>query len=177
MALPTSRNRTYAAASPVIAADLNAIQDCIIGAKHGAKTMIIPGTSFKQKNTGAAVVYDNSPTLLTSGAAAADTIASFEIPVGSSITAVRFYVRDNVTGATKWTCDLGKSTLYDAAVNSLVTPSVSAGTGVDQTLTPVPASLPHTVLGGGVRYALSAKMTTGTATCKLYGAEVDYTTP
>jgi hypothetical protein len=34
MALPTSRNTTYTSASPVLSADLNALQDQIVGAKR-----------------------------------------------------------------------------------------------------------------------------------------------
>lgn len=40
MALPSTRNTTYGAASPVLSNDLNAIQDCIIGRKHG--DIVIP---------------------------------------------------------------------------------------------------------------------------------------
>jgi hypothetical protein len=43
MALPTSRNTTYTPASPIKSNDLNAIQDCIIGAKHGDVVLSLPG--------------------------------------------------------------------------------------------------------------------------------------
>lgn len=36
MTLPTSRNTTYGSTSPVLSADLNDLQDCIIGGKHGS---------------------------------------------------------------------------------------------------------------------------------------------
>ncbi len=39
--LPGSRNTTYGADSPVKSADLNDIQDCLIGGKHGDKVLHI----------------------------------------------------------------------------------------------------------------------------------------
>lgn len=36
MALPSSRNTTYGADSPVKSADLNALQDAVVGRKHGS---------------------------------------------------------------------------------------------------------------------------------------------
>jgi len=41
MSLPSSRNTTYVAADPVLSADLNAIQDCIVGSKRGDFTLIV----------------------------------------------------------------------------------------------------------------------------------------
>lgn len=40
MALPTSRNTTYGSASPVKSADLNALQDCVIGRKKPPWTRV-----------------------------------------------------------------------------------------------------------------------------------------
>lgn len=44
--LPTSRNTTYNAASSVRSADLDAIQDCIIGKKFPSTKFPIPGVAF-----------------------------------------------------------------------------------------------------------------------------------
>src|SRR5574343_695720 len=41
MALPLSRNTNYAAASQIKSADLNDIQDCLIGDKHGSRVLNI----------------------------------------------------------------------------------------------------------------------------------------
>jgi hypothetical protein len=51
MALPSSRNTSYSPTNPLKSADLNAVQDCIIGAKHGDLTLLISphvgyGTNF-----------------------------------------------------------------------------------------------------------------------------------
>lgn len=45
MALPVSRNRTYSVGSPVVAADMNDLQDQVIGAyagKRGNRRVIVP---------------------------------------------------------------------------------------------------------------------------------------
>lgn len=70
MSLPLSRNTSYAASSPVKSADLNDMQDCVIGGKHGQKYLAIPaaaarwdsGWSFAGNgnriiSSGAAIVY------------------------------------------------------------------------------------------------------------------------
>ncbi len=170
MALPTTRDYTITPAGQVPGALLNTLQDMVIGNKHPTLTIPIPGDAFKQRNTGSTVTLSVGSTLLSNGASACDTIAGLILPVGKRIIAVRFYVQDNVTGATKWTVGFSRSTLYDAALTNLGS-VISAGTGANQTLTP--AIAPIITVGVGVRYMLSAVMTTGTAACKLYGAEVD----
>ena len=44
MPLPLSRNRTYTSISPTNAADLNDLQDCVIGGKHGAVEFMYPAS-------------------------------------------------------------------------------------------------------------------------------------
>jgi hypothetical protein len=46
MSLPSSRNTTYTAGSPINSVDLNDIQDCIVGKKHGAQEINISPLSF-----------------------------------------------------------------------------------------------------------------------------------
>lgn len=46
MTLPISRNTTYTPASPVKSADLNDLQDCIVGNKHGVRTLTVLGDAF-----------------------------------------------------------------------------------------------------------------------------------
>lgn len=42
MSLPSSRNTSYSASSPIKSADLNDVQDCIVAGKHGIKYLSIP---------------------------------------------------------------------------------------------------------------------------------------
>lgn len=48
MSLPLSRNTDYTPASPIKSVDLNDIQDCIIGGKHGDLWRSCPLPSFRQ---------------------------------------------------------------------------------------------------------------------------------
>lgn len=47
MTLPLTRNTTYTPASPVKSADLNDIQDAIIGGKHGALEMVLGAAGWQ----------------------------------------------------------------------------------------------------------------------------------
>ena len=51
MALPDSRNTTYTAGLPVKAADLNDLQDAVIGRKHGELELWVPASAFLQADT------------------------------------------------------------------------------------------------------------------------------
>jgi hypothetical protein len=50
MALPLSRNTTYALGIKILSADLNSIQDCIIGGKFGPTDIEIGGANFNLMN-------------------------------------------------------------------------------------------------------------------------------
>lgn len=49
MALPITRNTTYTAATPPRSADLNAIQDAIVGGKHGQILQLIPPSAVQSQ--------------------------------------------------------------------------------------------------------------------------------
>lgn len=173
MSLPTSRDITLSAgSSQVPSALLNNLQDAVVGNKHGTLTLIVPGSAFVRSNSGGANTYSVA-SLISNGADAPDMLAPIVLPVGKRITSVRFFVKDGAAGPTKWTVRMLKATLYDAVVSGIGGIVISAGTGVDQTLTLGSAGLPHVVLGAGVRYVLSAIMSTGIASSVIYGAEID----
>jgi hypothetical protein len=80
MALPTSRERTYAAGSQVFSADLNKIQDCIIGRKRPVWSVTWNPTMLVQTNFawGANPVNAAFPPCLTSNSVGA--LLTFGIP-------------------------------------------------------------------------------------------------
>jgi len=109
MSLPTSRNRTYAATSPIRSADLNDMQDCIVAYKHGSLQLPLSAAAFQ-------------PNALANGDYAAGTVpllttattrwlfthtttsgqrglgASVPLPAGTRITSVKFlYTRGGGT--------------------------------------------------------------------------------
>lgn len=57
MALPTSRNTTYAASSKVKSVDLNDLQDMWVGDKHAERQHTLPAAAFAVKS-GTAVLGD-----------------------------------------------------------------------------------------------------------------------
>lgn len=58
MALPDSRNTTYAAGDPVKAADLNDFQDNIVGDKHPTRTLHLGAADFTLKGSSGATLAD-----------------------------------------------------------------------------------------------------------------------
>lgn len=115
MPLPSARNRTYTGASSIVPGDLDDIQDCIIGAKHGDVTMILsPVSVVFFSGTG---TYGQAPTraVSTSGC-----VMLREIPVlqGHRLKSVTFARKGD--GAVDVTaCDVVKTTAagVDASVN------------------------------------------------------------
>lgn len=91
--LPISRNTTYAADSPIKAADLNDIQDCIIGRKHGDVTMVLsPFVGFVADTAPALTVGGGpggAPGVLTS-TGSAKLYVPFSLLVGDRIKSVTF---------------------------------------------------------------------------------------
>lgn len=111
MALPTSRNTTYAAGSQVKSADLNDIQDCIVGHKRPTfkrtfyPKFVIPGTN---PFTGALAGASH---LVWSSAGAANAI--FDIPYedGDRLINLRYWAAgdgavDLTLGKIFWSSDL-----------------------------------------------------------------------
>jgi hypothetical protein len=103
MPLPSSRNTTYSASSPVKSADLNALQDCIVGNKHGSMPVHIGAPSWKI--IGAGVANDPNGTEITLGThtGGADTpsaICSVDIPAGCTVTQILVRARKTSASGT-----------------------------------------------------------------------------
>ena len=84
MALPTSRNTTYAPGSDIRSADLNALQDCIVGGKHGLISRPLGATSFLLTAGGAASLASDRWTFSGS----AGLFCNLALPVGTTITEI-----------------------------------------------------------------------------------------
>ena len=164
MSLPSSRNTTYAATSPVKSADLNLIQDCIIGGKHGTLTKQV-GISPSCPG------YANASGIATSGGALSSGMI-IPLHVGDRIATVRAYVNDNATGPTKVRLQFGK--INAGAFVQLAT-VLSSGLGGDQTLTL--SALAKTLLTGEMCAIIVDNFGGGAGSCKAYFCEVDYDRP
>lgn len=112
MALPTSRNTTYRKDQQVLSADLNDLQDQIIGFKHPSITVYF-GAGHYMGDEGDSSFWDGSgwnnlDFYWDSGAAGFSTHFGVAIPVGSRITA--WSVKIQPVSASVVACCLYRST-------------------------------------------------------------------
>jgi hypothetical protein len=130
MPLPLSREETATPASAVDSNTINALQDCIIGGKHGEITIAIGAGAFGIDT--AANLTRNFGWLTWTGAATA--IASLRLPVGARLTEVTYHYDRNGAGTIDFL--LVQHTIPATPV-TLDTTSISAGTGnASTTITP-----------------------------------------
>ena len=167
--LPLSRNTTYTPASPVKSADLNDVQDMIIGAKHGSITMGIDPCGGQAHGANADL---NTSKVTWSGVDTWET--PLLLPAGTRLTEIKAFIsRDSGTAII-----LGLTERVLAgfgSIDDIVFESYAGGAG-NQTVvvdTPASFSMPFTLQAGGV-YALRML---ADALDDLYGWEVTYETP
>lgn len=178
MALPFSRNRTYAAGVPVSSQDLNEIQDAIVGNQHG---------EIEVNYTARVAGHDSG----SGDWAAPGTIESYVatttqhdltdvylvycdgIPSGSVVSECSARIRD----AAGQTMNCRLMEIDDENVVTHVTGSDSAGDGTRQTITATGGNL---TIGPQSRVAVRIHCTgssTGTAERRIFGVSVKYTRP
>jgi len=175
MALPLSRNRTYAAGSPVVAADMNDLQDQIVALQGqiaalqtslGSGTLVVNGCdcyvdgSVDVDSHGLAVLLD------------ASARASWTVPVlvGRRLTAVRIQLIESAAGPTVCT-----ATLYSKTGAAAVGTSTGfAATGPGDNTHAVLTLTPNLVLAAGTVYYLRAA-STGGGTVAIRRVEFDFT--
>lgn len=176
MALPTGRNTTYAAGVQVKAADLNDVQDCLIGGKCGEVRLELGA------GMGVSAYWTLTSCLPPTGAdfwlapATSDVAVSFTLPlrVGDRIRAVYAYVQDT-TGGNKVTLRVGKQTMTSDACAEVGTADQSAGDASKQTL--AVGSLTETITAGVAYVATIETDSATTTTDKVWGVAVVYDHP
>lgn len=142
MALPTSRNTTYAALSQVKSVDLNAIQDAIVEHKRPS----VPRSMSPYGGMVTAGTWTFSANHITSGGAGAEFRASLFLEAGDRITAFQFAAfGDGAADATYQvnlaTADMATNTTHVAPTND---DNRAAAWGVV-----APAFTPYTAPAGG----------------------------
>lgn len=179
MTLPASRNRTYAPNSPVRSADLNDIQDNIVGGKHGDKILTIAATAGEVA-TAAGGAWNLAAGFGVVGHAwvspsLANLSVSFSLPlhIGDRIKSVRALVKDTAGGHTL-DMQLVKST-STFTQTQIGTTQTSAGDGSDQTLSV--SGLTATIASGNFYYVVVGNNDTTVTTHRIYGVEVTYDRP
>ena len=167
MALPASRNTTYAAGSQIKSTDLNDLQDCVINGKHGLATRLIAALGGQSSTTAGTVPGSTS---VRTGASGGTYYRQFDIDVGKRIVNVRVRLKDNAGT----TCTVALMRDVDGTQTSISAVGTSAGTNVYQTLTA--SAINHTVTTGG-QYAFAFTFGGAAANCDLNRIEIDYDRP
>ena len=181
MALPESRNTTYAAGSQVKSADLNDVQDKIIDAyvdgPHGDRILLLPAAAGQGTVIATGHIYAGIDGVTSSSWAQGGSGDYVECPIplriGDRIKSVRAFVRDT-TAAHTLSLKVRKSTNTNNN-SQLGSTATSAGNGADQTLEV--ASLTETLATGELVHALIRNDDGTTTTHKIYGVEVTYDRP
>lgn len=163
MALPDSRNTTYAADSQVLSADLNDIQDCIVEGKHGARTHFL--SAARAIFNGSAAEIDIGAELIWLSSGIINGYCPIPAKLGDRVTAVEVYVEDS--GAVTVTAKLYLVNVTDGSVTPVDVTPVTAGTAVRTTLAFV--GLPVTI---AANQELVVEIDMGGANCLYYGAKV-----
>lgn len=184
MALPTSRDITCVAGTPISSALLNKLQDMAIGGKHGAVTTI-----HSAVGAGALVGFVSTTILApafpvlqcpttTVGTA---WFALTALPVGARVTAVRLVVLASSGAASDISALLDQiSAPVGVALGSIVTTNPvatvnSAATVNTQTITLTPASPVVITASDMLAVRIGAANSAGTKT--IFRVEVDHSNP
>lgn len=199
MALPTSRNTTYAPLSQVQSADLNDLQDKIVALnnlvtataqaiwtgitlaanqhltlsgtgklKHGTQTLSLGAGAFQPNAT--AMSYTRVGGGMSYGTGAA--WSGIKLPIGARISAVRAHVLDSATGPTKMDLQLWR--VAAGIATALATSAQSLGNATENAvaITGLAVDIEATKF-----YQLVVSVATGSASCTLRGAEIDWSMP
>lgn len=138
--------------------------------KHGTKTLSLHGVAFIGVSQAG---YNNATTLGVEldSIVGTSVYAAIQLPVGARILEIRTFVKDNSTGPTKLQTSI--FSLSSTGTSSSASSSVSSGAGTNQTQTVSPVS----TIALLTTFMIRVTITTGTNTCNVYGAEVDYDRP
>jgi hypothetical protein len=167
MALPISRDTTYAPGVPVKSVDLNDFQDCIIGSKHPVRTLIVPvsAPTVALLNTQPATV---SGVVVSATATWMGQVSG--LIVGTRIVAVRARVTDSASGPTKLQLVMNVANGGAGPGTGGGPTGPSAGTGALQTLSLSGLSI---VVASGFVYFPSVSIVSGSAACLVWQVEID----
>lgn len=99
MALPLSRDVSYSSNAPVNAANLNAIQDCLIAGKHGPITLVYGANAFAASRLSTVNLSVGDATVSIGGGVVAAVELALALPVGTKLKSATYY-GSNPSGAT-----------------------------------------------------------------------------
>lgn len=166
MALPDTRDLTYAAGVPVSSANLNAIQDSIIGGKFGPRIQFFPAVNVNAGAFTLALPPNGATSLSGSGQGLAVPLTFAN---GTSITGARGTIVD-VSGTTV-RVGIYQRVLGSSVVVNTFASAASLGNGTLQTLS-IPFGNTIPVVTGHTYFALFV-IASGAGACPIFGIEVD----
>ena len=157
MTLPTSRNTTYAVGTEIKSADLNDLQDHIIGGKHGS---IIRTAGVNPD------VVSGSAAFVEDGYSTGSYIGLFTLPmqIGEKLTALTVYLKDGNPGVAYQLKLIDMTDGSSATKSDLMTSDAS---GTDQVIVATGIVVAAAVVTS--RYFLGVN--TSTAGARIYGIE------
>ena len=140
MTLPSSRNTSYGANQPILSNDLNALQDCVAGAKHPSLTSVLAAAAFQAPTSAGGATF-NGDYWTTSGT----------MILTASLDMLR--VGDRITGiSATYVVGTGSSVTYQIIERNLTTlATTSVATATDATGTTV-----ETGSISGINYTVQA---------------------
>lgn len=144
--------------------------------KHGTRTLSIPVTDLVADTT-TAVVYNISTSqgLRGNPDPIGRALCGIRLLVGQRITAIRVFIRDNVTGPTKLQATFNSVDAVTGTLSAAIaTSALSSGAGTNQTLSMTGLT---TTVAASTGYYVLVQTTTGTASDFIFGVEVDYDQP
>jgi hypothetical protein len=176
--LPTSRNTNYSPTSPILSVDLDAIQDCIIGAKHGPLEMMIPAAAFVAAGQSAIATPQNVNIGGEAGgvwrnwaAAPNNKIVSWiPIPVGSRVTAIDYYF-NKLGSAASMQMNFMCTTLSVVGVPLLAIRTYNDLTSLSVEVTHSETAINYTIVNTDRPFI---EVISTTAAHQFYGAKVTY---
>lgn len=118
MNLPGAREYTQATGQPVTPALVNALQDCIIGAKHPSLPYAIGALNF-QMVTGGTATLDQENDLWTFGAVS-KLVAPLRVPIGTRIHQLTWYYNRGNAGTVTLALKRRDNTAAHAAVGAAI---------------------------------------------------------
>jgi hypothetical protein len=176
--LPLTRNTTYTPASAVKSADLNDLQDAIIGGKHGLLTIPISVFELVNIGTGSApvafahgIVGNISGDIVAAGQPITVARSLGFLPIGTRIVNVRVYLKD-VAGQPALTVSLrGGNRAGTSAADAVTNNSAASGATQTVTLAAVNHDVGTSALAAAYLYLNTFVNATGTYS--IYSIEID----
>lgn len=174
MALPESRNTNYAAGTEIKSADLNDLQDAIIGAKHGSVEVMVHALAA-EPTQGCTVqsnrwIHDGAGTDILSAKLP-------DLPVGTRVDAIKVYIEQsaiNEVTAEPFSTDVSAGTTSSSISAQK---SNGAGTGTREIdFTSSDSGIPFTIEAGKT-YHLQIRMIGGAASTAYKGMKLTVVKP